>query len=426
MAHQLTGKTIASTYEQLIYRTTTVPSTGTTTTQLMTSEADQTDDIGLPLYISTERVGIGIAAPTILTHIYANDASAAQLRIEQDSTGDAALSFRLTDEVSSIIGVDNTDNALKFSVDSNALETNTAMTILTSGNVGIGTTSPVAIDTYGNSGTLTVADHEAGTLVLQDEDAGDDEKNFFLSSQGQNFTIGKSDDDGANPVVRLKIWTGGKVSIPGVSGSQVLIDDSALADDAATSFRTNATASGESTDHLTQIGLFVHSGITDPTSFVALTTQDSVIHYLWANDDDDFHASTTAGHIGTASGTKMADMTSDERLKNISSDAFPYGLDAVNNLTPIQYTWKEKSDKSNRLGFGAQTTQSIIPETVRDTGQSLDGYTHVDKEDGSFESVPKGIVEGNTKLIMEYNQIVPVLVKAIQELSAKVTALENA
>ena len=63
MAHQLTGKTIASTYEQLIYRTTTVPSTGTTTTQLMTSEADQTDDIGTALYIGTERIGINNATP---------------------------------------------------------------------------------------------------------------------------------------------------------------------------------------------------------------------------------------------------------------------------------------------------------------------------------------------------------------------------
>ena len=119
-------------------------------------------------------------------------------------------------------------------------------------------------------------------------------------------------------------------------------------------------------------------------------------------------------------------MTSDERLKNINSDAFPYGLDAVNNITPIQYKWKKGSANPNSLGYGAQTIQSIIPETVKDTGECLDGYDRVEKEDGSFESVPKGTVEGNTKLVMEYNQIIPVLVKAVQELSAKVTALENA
>ena len=60
------------------------------------------------------------------------------------------------------------------------------------------------------------------------------------------------------------------------------------------------------------------------------------------------------------------------------------------------------------LGFGAQTTQPIIPESVIDT--KMDWYDDPD----------------NTRLDMKINQIVPVLVKAIQELSAKVTALENA
>ena len=79
-------------------------------------------------------VGIGIA-PTAQLHVYANDTTAYTATLEQDSTGDSALRFLLTDEVAAIIGIDNTDNNLKFCCSSNALETNTAMKIDASGQI---------------------------------------------------------------------------------------------------------------------------------------------------------------------------------------------------------------------------------------------------------------------------------------------------
>ena len=96
MAHQLTGNTIASTFEQLIYRSTTEPSTGTTTTQLLTSENDQTDDVGLPLYISTERIGIGTASPNAALDVHVaaafsvtSSSTAHNLRLSRDATAGA-------------------------------------------------------------------------------------------------------------------------------------------------------------------------------------------------------------------------------------------------------------------------------------------------------------------------------------------------
>ena len=133
---------------------------------------------------------------------------------------------------------------------------------------------------------------------------------------------------------------------------------------------------------------------------------------------------TTITDIGKVSGTTtIGDQTSDERLKNISNDAFPYGLSAVNAMTPIKFTYKNAKVPTDTLGFGAQTIQSIVPESVKQTTDCLDGYDEAVDEDGKESYTPKS---DNNKLMMQYYQLVPVLVKAIQELSAKVTALENA
>jgi hypothetical protein len=216
--------------------------------------------------------------------------------------------------------------------------------------------------------------------------------------------------------------------VEGTSAIYTKIEATALANGSATGLNIIATSAGTSTSHVTQIGLYNHAGITDVTSFIRLDAQDDIVHYMWFDDSDALHWSPTQDHIGTTSGTAVFDQTSDERLKDISSDAFPYGLDTVNSLIPIQYKWKVKKDKSNRLGFGAQTTQGILPETVKDTKECIDGYkeTKSEKGESTFEAKGKGEVSGNTKLAMEYQQIIPVLVKAVQELSAKVTALENA
>ena len=168
MAHQLTGKTIASTYEQLIYRTTTVPSTGTTTTQLMTSEADQTDDIGLPLYISTQRVGIGTAVPNYQLEVSSSTGGDFSIRRDGNIANGNPLGTILftgedADADASIIGAyieakANTDwdtgpsdNDAPTQINFHTQDATTSdvlgtprMTIDYNGNVGIGTATPEA------------------------------------------------------------------------------------------------------------------------------------------------------------------------------------------------------------------------------------------------------------------------------------------
>ena len=164
------------------------------------------------------------------------------------------------------------------------------------------------------------------------------------------------------------------------------------------------------------------AGTDAPTGYLRLDASDNANNHIWFSDADDLRFSGTKTHIGTANGTVIGTQSSDERLKNISPDSFPYGLDTIKSLTPIKYAFKNAPDV-NKLGFGAQTTQSIIPEAVCDTGECIDGYTN-STEDDSLKSVPNSD-DKDTKLGMEYVQLIPVLVKAVQELSAKVEALEN-
>jgi hypothetical protein len=217
-----------------------------------------------------------------------------------------------------------------------------------------------------------------------------------------------------------------KLDASGTSGTWIQQRDTALASDTRGGVQAVGTATGGAQPAYARIFVFNNSNETHTCGALQLDSVDNADNFLWFDDADDLRHSQDINDVGEEAGTELHNLTSDERLKNIDGGTFPYGLTAVNNLSPIKYKWKEKPDGSDRLGFGAQTIQSIIPEVVTDTGSCLDGYDNFQKEDGTWDSTPRGEVEGNTKLVMSYYMLVPVLVKAIQELSAKVTALENA
>jgi len=90
---------------------------------------------------------------------------------------------------------------------------------------------------------------------------------------------------------------------------------------------------------------------------------------------------------------------SDERLKENIVDATPK-LDELNQVRVVNYNFKDEPDKK-QLGVIGQELQEIFPKMVSEYGE--DGYLGV-----------------------KYSIFVPMLIKAVQELSEKVEALENA
>jgi len=137
----------------------------------------------------------------------------------------------------------------------------------------------------------------------------------------------------------------------------------------------------------------------NPTGLLYLRTEDNIGTYLWVDNADQFRIGTVKTQVGTTNGTVVGTQTSDERLKQ-NIQPISYGLEKVMQLEPLQFD----KDGVHCLGFGAQRTQSVLPEAVFDTKDFVFG-----------DDEP-------SKLGMEYVQVIPVLTKAIQELSAKLDA----
>ena len=100
--------------------------------------------------------------------------------------------------------------------------------------------------------------------------------------------------------------------------------------------------------------------------------------------------------------------SSDERLKKDIED-IDLGLTVLNQLKPRRFKWK--SDGTEDIGFVAQEVKPLVPIAIGGSGEEWLDTDSSDVKDA------KTLKIGNDKLI-------PVLVKAIQELSAEVEALK--
>ena len=94
--------------------------------------------------------------------------------------------------------------------------------------------------------------------------------------------------------------------------------------------------------------------------------------------------------------------TSDIKLKK-NIKPLNYGLEEILQLETIKYQWKNSIDDKEKIGFSAQQLLDIIPEVV---------VTH----DYQYADDEKTMVKiENENLGVYYSDMIPVLVKAIQE-----------
>ena len=188
-------------------------------------------------------------------------------------------------------------------------------------------------------------------------------------------------------------------------GNQILVQSDDLGT-ATSIFRAKARRSGGDTN-VAELGVYRHSGITDPCSFLRLQAEDTAVLFYWTDNSNIFRTSTNSAHIGTTSGTVVGTQTSDERLKNIIGPV-EYGLNILKQIEPVRYSLKSEPEKE-RLGFIAQQVQPLVPQSVYDTNEHIEGEP---------EDAP-------TKLAMEYVALIPVLVNAIKELTTHIETLET-
>ena len=133
----------------------------------------------------------------------------------------------------------------------------------------------------------------------------------------------------------------------------------------------------------------------------AQITSNTGTSYPWSN----YNASGTyVGGISCTSSATAFPTSSDVRLKKNIKDA-PSALEEIKAARVVSHEWKEENTTPVEFGFVAQELIKVIPQAV---------IVGRDKEDGSVD-IPWGV---------DYSKLVPLLVKTIQELEARITALE--
>ena len=351
---------------------------------------------------TSQNVGIGTTSPVTTTarlSIKANGDYDAGLAIGSNSSVNnwARLDFKNTNAASpAIIYQDQvgtlgirTEGAYPIIFLTNG--SNERMRIDSSGNVGIGTTSP--------SQRLSVA-ATTGVISLTST-TGTNYSLLSVANTGTSFYCGIESSTGASLFTGTSPYSG----IIGTTGAYPM----AFATNNAERMRIDSSGNllvGKTTLQTTsKIETLATAGTTNGIGVYCTTTSSTGAAVFWNSN----------GQVGNinVSGTVTSYITSsDYRLKeNIAP--MTGALDKVSQLKPVIYTWK--SDGSNGQGFIAHELQAVVPDCVN-------GEKDAVNEDGSIK--PQGV---------DTSFLVATLTAAIQEqtiiindLKARVTALEGA
>jgi hypothetical protein len=155
-------------------------------------------------------------------------------------------------------------------------------------------------------------------------------------------------------------------------------------------------------------GIAIHGQTTGTTSSafgIKGQAASSVSTGVWG-----YNPTGTAGRFdGNVTYTGSLTHVSDGKLKKDVRD-LSYGLEQMLKLRPVSFSWKREDGGKTHLGFIAQEVQKVVPEVV----------------------LPVHEPEGADVLTVDYVELVPVLMKAVQEQNkiitqqgARIAALEG-
>jgi hypothetical protein len=149
---------------------------------------------------------------------------------------------------------------------------------------------------------------------------------------------------------------------------------------------------------LERVGAIVASKDQNPAAFFRRRTNNG--------DVVQFHRDTTqVGSISVTTTATAYNTSSDHRLKE-NPQPMTGALARLADVKPVTFTWKSNGEQGE--GFIAHELQAVVPEAV--TGEK-------DAVNAGGQPQYQGV---------DASKLVPILVAAVQELSAKVAALEAA
>jgi len=342
------------------------------------------------------RVGIGTASPASVLEI--SDASSPVLRVTDSDNSNTAF-----------IQADGT-NAAYFGTLTNhdvriAPNNSTKVIIKTDGKVGLSTTSPAALLSLGqDSGS---GDSAASSGVA-----------FETSNNADMFQL--STVGGANNDARgLKFSADGTERMRMSASGHLLLGTTAIDSINAGGMSINAGSYG-------QYALKVNHSTSNGDGYGIMV---NIPGYTGTGGQYMMRFYTNGGSPGSIKSTQNAtqfNTSSDYRLK----ENVDYTWDAttrLKQLKPARFNFI--NDDTNTLvdGFMAHEVSSVVPEAISGIKDGMTAEVLYVEDD----ELPEGKVVGDVKEAsvpdmqgIDQSKLVPLLVKTIQELEARITALE--
>ena len=263
------------------------------------------------------------------------------------------------------------------------------------GNLGIGTSSPDVPLLIGGVSTLTATATPTAMAMdnsyLNSSTQTGDKLKMYILRGGVNIGFG------CGNIGDFNIWSDGFTRFYTGGSERMRITSSGLVSIGTTSALINESSlavlsNGNTATFKTTLNggnpLLVWNSASGSQSQISFFTGTSY---------------TSAGVISSNGTTTSYGTSSDYRLKTDFKDY--NALELIHVIKTYDFMWK--SDKSRMYGVKADELQEILPYTVFGEKDAIN-------EDGSIK--PQSV---------DYSKLVPVLVKAIQELNAKVSELEN-
>ena len=131
------------------------------------------------------------------------------------------------------------------------------------------------------------------------------------------------------------------------------------------------------------------------------------------------NASQGGGSAALFIGNQQITTSSDERIKKDIVNTIVNATEQLKKVRIVDFTWNDPADVSyNNKNARGKWTGAIAQEIVKVFPHIINAPRKEDSLEIDYESERKWLVE--------YNHLVPILIKSIQELSAKVEALEAA